>query len=448
MNGVRLVGGTVLTPGGAVRADVRIRDGLVVDVVPGLGDDGGGSGAPADERLIDVAGLLVGPGLVDLHTHLREPGHEWKEDIASGSSAAAAGGFTAVVAMPNTNPPTDTGHLARYIADRGRQVGLVDVVPAGCITAGQEGRRLAHLDELFAAGVRVFTDDGHTVADAGLLRRAMEYLESRGGLIAQHAEDPGLSRGGHMHEGKVSSLLGMLGLPALAETVVVARDLALAELTGARYHVQHVSCARTVELIHAAKQRGVAVTAEVTPHHLWFTDERVMSMHPVFRMYPPLRTRSDIEVLIEGLRDGVIDAVATDHAPHAAHEKDVPFEDAPNGVTGLETAFSAVRSVLDCDPRKLFRRLSVAPAAIAGLDRHGRWIEPGIPANLVVVDWDAVWRPGHFRSKSSNSPFAGVQLTGKVCYTFHDGLLSYDAGASLDCSTGDAASAIPAGGIQ
>ena len=446
MNAIRLVGGTVLCPGGAMGADVRMRDGLVVEVRPRIGEETGRRGERTDDQVIDVSGLIVGPGFVDLHTHLREPGQEWKEDIDSGSSAAAAGGFTAVVAMPNTDPPTDAGHLARYISDRGRQVGLVDVVPAGCITAGQKGTRLAHLDELFAAGVRVFTDDGHTVADAGLLRRAMEYLESRGGLIAQHAEDPGLGRGGHMHEGKVSSLLGMVGLPALAETVVVARDLALAELTGASYHVQHVSCARTVELIHSAKQRGVAVTAEVTPHHLWFADEHVMSMHPVFRMYPPLRTRSDIEVLIQGLRDGVIDAVATDHAPHAAHEKDVPFEEAPNGVTGLETAFSAVRSVLDSDPRKLFLRMSVAPAAIAGLERHGRWIEPGIPANLAVVDWDEAWTPDHFRSKSSNSPFVGVPLDGKVRYTFHDGRLSYDAGVRLDLPAGDATTAVPAGG--
>lgn len=430
MTAILLEGGRVLAPDGEIRADVLLAGGIVAEV---RRDPHSATSSRHDStgvEVIDVAGLVVGPGFVDLHTHLREPGQEWKEDVRSGSAAAAAGGFTAIVAMPNTSPPIDSGHLARFVSDRGKQAGLVEVVPSGCITARQEGVRLSRLDELFDAGVRVFTDDGHTVADAGLLRRAMEYMESRGGLIAQHAEDPGLSRGGHMHEGKVSSLLGMAGLPALSETLVVARDLALAELTGASYHVQHVSCAGTVELIRAARERGVAVTAEVTPHHLWFSDEHVMSMHPVFKMYPPLRPRSDIEVLIEGLREGTIDAVATDHAPHAAHEKDVPFEEAPKGVTGLETAFAAVRSVLAVEPRVLFRRMSVSPAGIAELDRHGRWIRPGIPANLVALDWDATWRPHHFVSRSSNSPFMGVELTGRVRYTFYEGRMTYDATAA------------------
>ena len=414
----------MLAPDGEVRADVRLLNGAVVEVRRDPDTDGSGPDHQTPGQVIDISGLIVGPGFVDLHSHLREPGQEWKEDIASGSAAAAAGGFTAVVAMPNTDPAIDSGHLARYVSDRGKQVGLVEVIPAGCITARQEGARLAHLDELFDSGVRVFTDDGQTVADAGLLRRAMEYLESRGGLIAQHAEDPGLSRDGHMHEGKVSSLLGMAGLPALSETLVVARDLALAELTGCSYHVQHVSCAGTVELIRQARERGLEVTAEVTPHHLWFAEEHVMSMHPVYKMYPPLRTRSDIEALIAGLEEGVIDAVATDHAPHAAHEKDVPFEEAPKGVTGLETAFSAVRTVLGADPRMLFQRMSVTPSRIASADRHGRWIEAGVPANLAVVDWDATWTPGSFVSKSSNSPFVGVPLTGRVRYTFYEGRLT------------------------
>ncbi len=429
MSGVLLEGGEVLTPAGRTRADVLIRSGHVVEVGPNL-VAASRDGQPGGFEVIDITGCLVGPGFVDLHTHLREPGHEWKEDIGSGSAAAAAGGFTAVVAMPNTDPPTDAGHLARYISERGDQVGLVEVVPAGCISARLEGRRLAHLDDLLAARVRIFSDDGVTLHDAGLLRRAMEYLESREGVLAQHAEDPGLSRGGHMHEGETSSLLGLEGLPALAETVVVARDLAMAAWTGARYHVQHVSCASTVELIHAAKQDGVPVTAEVTPHHLWFTDHHVASMDPVYKMYPPLRSPSDVEVLVEGLREGVIDAVATDHAPHAAHEKEVPFEEAPRGVIGLETAFAAVRTKLDPDPRLLFQRMSVEPAAIAGLEGQGRWVKAGSPANLVVVEWDATWTPEGFVSKSANSPFSGTSLTGRVRYTFYRGRCTYDAAAA------------------
>lgn len=427
MGAILLKGGGVMTPRGEVRADVLIKGGRVAAVGPHLG----GTGALAGRQVIDVSGLVVGPGFVDLHAHLREPGHEWKEDIASGSRAAAAGGFTAVVTMPNTDPPTDSGHLARYISDRGRQAGLVDVVPAGCVTMGMRGLRLSHLDDLFDAGVRIFTDDGVTVADSGLLRRAMEYLQSRGGVIAQHAEDPGLGRGGHMHEGRVSSLLGMGGIPAEAETVIVARDLTVAELTGAAYHVQHASCAGTLDLIEAARRRGVNVTAEVTPHHLWFSEEQVLSMDPVAKMYPPLRTPADIEALRDGLREGVIDAVATDHAPHAAHEKDVPFEEAPKGVTGLETAFSAVRTVLDPDPRLLFERMSVTPATIASLDGHGNWIEPGIPANLVVVDWHEAWTPEVFLSKSANCLFEGVPLAGRVRFTFLDGRLTHDS-ARLD----------------
>ena len=332
MSGILLAGGTVLTPAGQIRADVRLSGRHVVEVAPDPEGNGRGTSHRGTDEVIDISGRLLGPGLVDLHAHLREPGQEWKEDIASGSSAAAAGGFTAVVAMPNTDPPTDSGHLARYISDRGGQVGLVEVAPAGCITAGMEGAGLAHLDELFAAGVRIFTDDGLTVGDAGLLRRAMEYLEARGGVIAQHAEDPGLSRGGHMHEGEVSSLLGMAGVPALAETVVVARDLALAELTGASYHVQHVSCGQTVDLIHAARERGVAVTAEGNPPpSLVLGPIRAVDGPRSSRMYPPLRTTSDIEALIEGLREGVIDAVATDPRSPRRPREGRPLRGSPQG---------------------------------------------------------------------------------------------------------------------
>jgi dihydroorotase len=419
MSEMILRGGRVLTPQGAVDSDVRIVDQTVTEI---------GQNVSSDGTVIDASGCIVGPGFVDLHVHLREPGQEWKEDIATGSAAAAAGGFTAIVAMPNTDPPTDSGHLARYVNERGRSAGLVEVVASGCITAAMKGESLAHLDELYSAGVRLFTDDGVTVADAGLLRRAMEYLAGRDAVVAQHAEDPGLARGGHMHEGAVSSLLGIAGLPSIAESSIVARDIELAALTGARYHVQHVSCAETVELIRDAKARGLTVTAEVAPHHLTLGDEAVHTMDPVYKMYPPLRSASDVAALVAGLEGGTIDAVATDHAPHASHEKDVPFEEAPRGVIGLETAFAVVRSSTGLDPKGLFDRISVAPARIGGFARHGRWVEVGVPANLTVVEWDTLSTPTTFLSKSTNSPFLGRELIGSIRATVFEGQCSFNDG--------------------
>ena len=245
----------------------------------------------AADREIDCAGMWIGPGFVDIHTHLREPGQQYKEDIETGSRAAAAGGYTAVLAMPNTEPATDSGHLVRYVKERGREVGLVEVAAAGCVTAGRQGQKLAHLDDLWAAGARMFSDDGDVVEDAGLLRRAMDYLAQLGGVISQHAIDPGLARGGHMHEGAVASSLGMSAIPSAAETVVVGRDIELVRLTGCRYHVQHLSAAASLPVIALAKQEGLPVTAEVTPHHLAFTDEDVRATDPVFKMMPPLRAK-------------------------------------------------------------------------------------------------------------------------------------------------------------
>ena len=415
---ILIKGGTVLTPSGPVIADVGIEAGHIVAI--------GEVDADA-EQVIDATDCWVGPGLVDLHVHLREPGQEWKEDIASGSAAAAVGGFTAVVAMPNTVPAIDVGHRARFVAERGREVGLCDVVPSGALSLDRAGRELAHLDELVDAGVRVFTDDGDSLMHAGLLRRAMEYLGERGCVIAQHAEDPGLAEDGHMHEGSISSRLGMRGLPALAEETVVARDLALVDLTGAAYHVQHVSTAGTVELVRRAKEKGLPVTAEVTPHHLVFDHREVESMDPDFKMYPPLRTEGDVSILREALIDGTIDAVATDHAPHADHEQEVPFEEAPRGVVGLETAVAAVISATGLDQAALFERMSIAPARIAGLDRHGKLLEEGVVANVTVIDPQADWTPERFASRSQNSPFRGRKLTGKVQATIFEGRLTHAA---------------------
>jgi dihydroorotase len=419
MNEMLFTNGRIVTADGLVDDQILVKDGKIAAI---------GSNLDTEGETIDCGGSLIGPGFVDIHVHFREPGQEWKEDIGSGSAAAAAGGFTAVVAIANTDPAIDAGHLARYVLDRGREEGLIDVLPAGAITAGREGKRLAHLDELWAAGVRIFSDDGDSVADAGLLRRAMEYVAELGGVIAQHAEDRGLTAGGHMHEGEVSSRLGMAGLPALGEETVVARDLALVELTGVRYHVQHVSTAGTVELVRSAKRSGLPVTAEATPHHLMLDHGEVERMNPDAKMYPPLRRSEDAVAVQDALRDGTIDAVATDHAPHAAHEKDVPFEDAPRGIIGLETSAAVVNTVANLEPVRFFEVMSVAPARLAGLTEHGRWPAPGDAAHLVVFDPGATWTPGQFESRAENSPFIGRRLTGRVSMTVHGGRITFRDG--------------------
>ena len=411
--------GSVLGPHGPHNADVSIADGVVAAVGLDLGAEGA--------TVIDAEGSWVGPGFVDLHAHLREPGEEYKEDIASGSTAAAAGGYTAVLAMPNTDPAIDAGHLARYVVNRGREVGLVDVATAGCISVARAGEKLAHLDEMWAAGVRIFTDDGDSVHDAGLLRRAMEYVAQFPGTIAQHAADAGLAAGGYMHEGPLSSRLGMQGIPSLAEDVTIARDLALVRLTGATYHVQHVSTAGGVELVADAKAAGLPVTAEVTPHHLTFDASSVATMDATYRMMPPLRSAEDVAALRDGLREGVIDAVATDHAPHAPHEKDVPFEHAPNGVTGLEWAAAAVTTSVGLDMGAFFDRLSVVPARIAGLNDHGIAITPGSPANIVVFDPLAAREATTTLSKSVNSPYLGQTWSGEVRATILWGRITHRA---------------------
>jgi dihydroorotase len=412
MSEITLQNATVVTTGGVFEhSDVVVADGAI--------DEIGADLKPRGEA-IDCEGAWVGPGLVDIHTHLREPGQEWKEDIETGSRAAAAGGYTAVVAMPNTDPAIDSGHLARYVADRGAEVGLVQVVPAGCISAGRSGQKLSHLDELWAAGVTVYSDDGDSVADAGLLRRAMDYLAERGGLIAQHCIDPGLAAGGQVHEGPVASRLGMTPIPREAEEIVISRDLSLVRLTGARYHVQHVSTAGGVALVAAAKAEGLQVTAEATPHHLCFDDSYIESMNPRYKMMPPLREMSDVEALRDGLRTGVIDAVATDHAPHADHEKDHPWEDTPFGVTGLEWAAAVTNTVVNLGPASFFEVLSTNPAAIAGITGQGK-LEVGAPANLVVFAPNQAANTTTTVSRSSNSPYLGLELSGSVRYTMYRG---------------------------
>jgi dihydroorotase len=386
----------------------------------------GGTDAVNGARVIDAGGAWIGPGLVDLHAHFRDPGQTWKEDLESGARAAAAGGYTAVVTMPNTDPPIDSGSRAAEALSQAATVDNVHLAVAGALTAGRGGQVMSDLDAMYEAGVRLFTDDGDSVPDAGLLRRIMSYLaDLPGAVVAEHPEDRALTVDGHMHEGSMSALHGVTGLPGAAEDVIVARDIAIARDTGARIHIQHVSTDASVALIRQARVAGVAVTAEVTPHHLALDDALLVDLDPNLKMYPPLRGERDRAAVVAGLREGVIDAVATDHAPHTAAEKAVPFEEAPRGVIGLETAAAVTSRALERDQIAFFDRMSMAPARIAGLARQGTTVEPGAPANLMLYDPDRKWVPGTFASKSVNSPFMGMELVGKVLATIHEGRITY-----------------------
>ena len=406
ITGARLSG----TPG-----DVLIRGGTIVEI--------GRVDAPAGIERLDADGLDLLPGFVDLHTHLREPGREDAETIASGSAAAAVGGFTAVLAMANTDPPTDTAEAAELILDRGRAVGLVEVIPVGAVTKALAGQELAELGLMARsrARVRLFSDDGHCVQDARVMRRALEYLKPFGGVISQHAQDSNLAGpAACCHEGETSGRLGLPGWPGAAESVIVARDVQLARHTASRVHIAHVSTAESVEIIRWAKAKGIAVTAEVTPHHLALGTELVAGYDPTFKVNPPLRPTTDQESLRAALADGTIDAVATDHAPHARHDKEHTFEAAAFGMLGLETAFSVVHDLMVTSGRMtmtdLVHRMSVNPARIAGLDEHGRGLDVGAPANLVLVDPArrvTVYRVASW-SLSRNNPWHGMSFTGAV----------------------------------
>ena len=368
--------------------------------------------------------VVVAPGFVDLHAHLREPGREDAETIETGSRAAALGGYTAVVAMPNTDPPHDSRGVVELVRGRGEEAGLCEVLPAGCITMGRAGEVLAPFAELVDAGVRLFTDDGNGVQDPLLMRRAMEYSLGLDVVLAQHCEVARLTSGAVMHEGRCCSELGLPGWPAVAEELMVHRDIELCRLTGARIHLLHLSTARSVEMVRAAKADGLAVTAEVTPHHLALTDDALRGYDPVFKVNPPLRTADDVTALRDGLADGTIDAIATDHAPHPVEDKERPIDDAPPGMLGLETALGVALAVLDMPLADVVAALSWKPAAIAGVaDRHGAPIEAGNPANLVVFDPDAAWqvRPGALASRSRNTPFVGMDLRGRVRHTVFRG---------------------------
>ncbi len=405
-------------PLGGDAADILVKNGRIASIGERL--------AVTGAEVVDAAGLVALPGLVDLHTHLREPGREDAETVESGSRAAALGGFTAVHAMANTDPVADTAGVVEQVWRLGQQAGLVDVVPVGAVTVGLAGQRLAELGAMAdsAARVRVFSDDGSCVSDPALMRRALEYVKAFDGVVAQHAEEPRLTLGAQMHEGDRSARLGLTGWPAAAEEAIIARDVLLAGHVGARLHVCHVSTAGSVELLRWAKGRGVQVTAEVTPHHLLLTDACAESYDPVFKVNPPLRTDADVEAVRLGLADGTIDAVATDHAPHAVEDKESEWAQARPGMLGLQQALSVVIETMVgtglLDWRGVADRMSVRPAAIGRLAGHGRPLAPGEPAHLVLLDPTsrAVVDPAGLASRSRNTPYAGRELPGRVVHTF------------------------------
>jgi dihydroorotase len=396
--------------------DVLVDDEVIADVGPGLV---AGSGT----AVVEGDGLVLSPGLVDLHAHLREPGFEHKETVETGTRAAAAGGYTALCAMPNTDPVADDVSVIQEVRTLADKAGLCDVHPAAAITRGLAGEALTDMAELADAGVRLFTDDHNCVQSSRVMRLALEYAKTFDVVISQHAQEAALTEGWQMHEGHHSALLGLAGFPPEAEEIVVARDIALVRLTGGRLHVTHVSSKETVEQIRRAAQAHVPMTADVTPHHLSFTDEELSTYDTNFKMSPPLRSEEHRDALRSALAEGVIDAVATDHAPHAPEEKEQEFDQAPNGTTGLETALSAILTDL-VQPRVIdlsaaIRRLSTVPAHILRLSDHGGPLTPGRPANLVVFDPSAEWTVGErpFRSMARNSAFTGRRLKGRVVST-------------------------------
>lgn len=409
-------GGTVVNPGGVVQADVRVVDGMITEVGPGLVGD----------SVIDATGCHVSSGFVDLHTHLREPGKEEAETIETGSRAAAIGGYTAVVAMPNTDPAQDSVMVVEFVRAQGVKAGLTEVVPSGCITVGRAGEVLAPFASLAGAGVRIFTDDGNGVQDPLLMRRALEYAKDLGIVLAQHCEVARLTEGAVMNEGSCCSHMGVPGWPSIAEELMLFRDIELVRLTGAPMHFLHLSTKGSVELVRRAKAEGLPVTAEVTPHHLALTEDLLAGFDPLFKVNPPLRTMADIDALKAGVADGTIDAVATDHAPHAPHAKEMPLDQAPPGMLGLETALGVVNTAVGLGPVDIARLFSWNPARIAGIEgRHGRPVAPGEPANLAVWSSTEVWAVSRdaLASKSRNTPYHGMELRGRNRHTILNGTI-------------------------
>ncbi len=413
--------GRVLDPGASLDAvkDIWIRDGIIVNPEKGFSESA---------EIVDVSGCWVVPGLIDMHVHLRDPGEEYKETIESGCRAAAAGGFTAVACMPNTNPVNDNGSVTSYICEEAKKAGFAHVYPVGAVSQGSRGVKLAEYGEMKEAGAVAFTDDGLPVHDSQLMRRAMEYSLSHDSLIMSHAEESSLSRGGCMNEGETATRLGLQGIPNAAESIMVYRDIVLAELTGARVHISHVSTAESIELIRQGKARGVRVTAESAPHYFMLTEEAVTGYDTHAKMNPPLRSRKDLEAVRHALADGTLDAIATDHAPHSVLEKDVEFNYAANGIVGLETALSLGLSLVReevISPLRLFELMSTGPARILAVS--GGSLTVGSPADITVIDPDKkfVFDAQKSFSKSANSPFSGWELQGRAVLTLLKGKVTH-----------------------
>jgi dihydroorotase len=439
-NGSYLLTGLTL-PNGS-KSDIAICDGMITEIAPNL--------IASDGFIkVDLAGSIALPGLVDLHTHLREPGKEDAETVLSGSMAAAKGGFVAISAMANTSPVADTAGVVEQVFALGQSAGFVDVFPIGAVTQGLKGENLAEIGAMAdsRARVRVFSDDGSCVFDPLVMRRALEYVKKFDGVIAQHAQDPRLTQGSQMNEGEISSRLGLKGWPAVAEEAIIARDVLLADHVQSRLHICHLTTAGGVEIIRWAKARGISVTAEVTPHHLLLTDESALSYDPIFKVNPPLRTQKDVEALREGLADGTIDIVATDHAPHPAETKECEWQEAAFGMLGLESALSIINQTMVetglLNWESLADRMSYAPAKIARYNEHGKALTVGAIANITLINPDQTYRVDRdlVASRSRNTPFHGMDLQGAVTATFYRGFPTFLNGKLTSVHDGTAESA-------
>lgn len=418
-----LKGARVIDPGQDLDStkDVLIVDGCIADVKEKI--------EISDAEVTDLSGMIVTPGLIDIHAHFREPGYEYKEDIESGSRSAAAGGFTAVACMPNTKPPIDNAALVEFVKSRASKAGKIKILPIGCVSKGQEGKEITEMGDMAQAGAVAFSDDGKPVADSSLMRKAMVYASMFDRVIIDHCEDPALFEDGQINEGRVSTLLGLTGIPAAAEEIMVARNILLAREMGTAVHIAHISTKGSVELIRKAKSKGVRVTCEVTPHHLTLTEEAVIGYDTNAKVNPPLRTQEDLKALLEGLKDGTIDAIATDHAPHHFDEKDLEFDKAAFGLVGLETALGLVLTKIvregGLSLDTAVKKMTSGPAGVLGLDLGT--LKIGTPADITVIDPNLVWTvdKDKLSSKGRNTPFNGWELKGKAVMTIVDGKTVY-----------------------